>query len=97
MLLEVIPMIFFGILRIFGEKSQKSKNWKSGHIKLLRRSVGNLRRGVELCQGVRSLAVARPRCQNCTPRVRRGIALRFTPHRSNCSQREKFWIFFPKV
>ena len=53
MLLEVIPMICFGILRIFGEKLQKSKNWKSGHIGLLRCSVGNPCRGVDLCQGLR--------------------------------------------
>ena len=30
MLLGVIPMIFFGILRIFGEKSQKSKTGNMG-------------------------------------------------------------------
>ena len=65
----------FGILRTFGEKSQNSKNWKSGHIRLLRRSVGNPRRGVDLHQGVGCLAAARPRCQNGTPRVCRGIAI----------------------
>ena len=32
-------MICFGFLMIFGEKSQKSKLGKSGHIGLLRRSV----------------------------------------------------------
>ena len=43
MLLGVIPIICCGILRIFGEKLQKSKNWKSRHIGLLRRRVGNPR------------------------------------------------------
>ena len=39
MLLGVIPI--FGFLRIYGEKSQKSKlEKKSGHIGLLRRSLG---------------------------------------------------------
>ena len=46
-----------------------------GIIGLLRRSVGNLRRSVDLRQGVEYLAAARPRCQNDTPRVRHGIAL----------------------
>ena len=48
MLLGVILMICFWFLRIFGEKSQKSKLEKSGHIGLLRRSVGNRHRGVDL-------------------------------------------------
>ena len=56
-------MFYFETLRIFGEKSQKSKNWKSWQIELLRRNVGNPRHGVDLCQGVGSLIVARPRCQ----------------------------------
>ena len=63
MLLGVIPMFCFEILRIFGEKTQNSKNRKTGHIGLLRRSVGNPRRGVGLCQGVGSLSAARTRCQ----------------------------------
>ena len=67
-------MICFGILRIFGEKSQNRKNWKSGHIGLLHRNIRNPRRGVDLCQGVGCLAAARPRCQNGTPRVRHVIA-----------------------
>ena len=59
----MIPMCFFGgILRIFGEKSQNRKNWKSRHI-------GLLCRGVDLRQGVGCLASARPRCQNVTPQV----------------------------
>ena len=40
-------MFCFKILRIFGEKSQKSKNWKSGHFEFLRRSVGNPCCGVD--------------------------------------------------
>ena len=69
-------MICFGILRVFGEKSQKSKNWKSGHIGLLHRNAGNPSRGVDLRQGVGCLSAARPRCQNGTPRVRRrGVAI----------------------
>ena len=79
----MILMFYFGILRIFGEKSQKSTNWKSRHIGLLRRSVGNPRR---LRQGVGCLAAVRPRCQNGTPRVRAWSRY--------CSQREKFWILF---
>ena len=46
MLLGLIPMFCFEILRIFGEKSQKSKTWKSGYFGLLRRSIGNPRCGV---------------------------------------------------
>ena len=65
----------FGILRTFGEKLQNSKNWKSGHIGLLRRSVGNPRCGVDLCQGVGCLAAVRPRCQNGTPHVRQGAKM----------------------
>ena len=53
MLLGVIPKFCFGILRIFGEKSQKYKNWKNlGIIGLIRLSVRNPRRGVDLRQGV---------------------------------------------
>ena len=78
MLLGVIPMFCFETLRFFGEKSQKSKNWKSRHFGLLLRSVGNPRHGVDLHQGVGCLAVAMLRCQNGTPRVRRGVA---TVHR----------------
>ena len=61
-------MFCFGILRIFGEKSKKSKNWKSGHFELLCRSVGNPRHGVDLLQGMGCLTAARPRYQNGTPR-----------------------------
>ena len=67
-------MICFGILRIFGEKSQNRKNWKSGHMGLLRCSVGNPRCGVDLRQGMGCLTAARLGCQNGTPRIRRGIA-----------------------
>ena len=78
MLLGVIPIICFRILRIFGEKLQKSKNWKSGHIGLLHRSVGNPRCGVDQPQGMGCIVAARLRCQNGTPRVRHGVA---TVHR----------------
>ena len=75
MLLGEIPMFCFGILRIFVGKSQKCKNWKIwASLGLLWRSVRNPRRGVDLRQGVGYLAVARPRCQNGTPWVRRGVA-----------------------
>ena len=73
MLLRVIPMFCFGILRIFEEKLQKSKRWKFRHFGLLRRSIGNPRRGVDLRQGVGCLAAARLRCQNGTLWVRRGV------------------------
>ena len=62
-------MFCFEILRIFREKSRKSKIWKSGHFGLLRRSVG-------------CLAAARLRCQNGTPRVRHGLP---TVHREQIS------------
>ena len=68
-------MFCFEVLRIFGEKSQKNKNWKSWHIGLLRRNVGNPCRGVNLRQGVGCLAAARQRCQNGTPRVRHDVAV----------------------
>ena len=77
MLLGVIPMICFGILRIFGEKSQKGANWKSGHIVLLH-------------QGVGCLAAVRPRCQNGTPCVRHNVA---KLHRGVATvQSEKFFF-----
>ena len=40
------------ILRSFGEKSQNRKTRKSGHFRILRRSVGNPCCGVDLRQGV---------------------------------------------
>ena len=67
-------MICFGILRIFGDKLQNSKNRKFGHIGLLHHSVGNPRRGVDVCQGMGCLTAERPRCQNGTPRVRHDVA-----------------------
>ena len=57
----MIPMIYFRILRIFGEKSQKEENWKSRQNELLRRSVGNPHRGIDLHHSVGCLAAARPR------------------------------------
>ena len=48
-LLGVIPMFYFGIFRIFGRKIAKNeKPKKYGQNGLLRRSVGNPRRGVDL-------------------------------------------------
>ena len=41
-------MFCFRFLRIFGQKSQKSKRENLGKHGLLRRSVGNPRRGVAL-------------------------------------------------
>ena len=74
MLLGVIPIICFGIFRIFGEKSQKTKNLKSGQIGLLHHSVGNPRRDIDLRQGVGCRVATRLRCQNGTPRVCHGVA-----------------------
>ena len=53
-------MFCFEILRIFEEKSQKCKKQKLENLRiigLLRRSVGNPRCGVDLCQGM-----GYPRC-----------------------------------
>ena len=63
-------MICFGILRIFGEKSQKLEIWAYR----VRRSIGSPRRGVDLRQGMGCLAAVRLGCQNGTPRIRKGIA-----------------------
>ena len=53
MLLGVFSMFCFGILRILEKNSKKEESWKNlGIIGLLRRSVGNPRRGVDLRQGV---------------------------------------------
>ena len=52
MLLGVIPMFCFEFLRIFREKSQKSKRENLGKHGLLRRSVGNPRRSVALRRSV---------------------------------------------
>ena len=41
MLLGVIPMFFFEFLRIFGDKSQKSRRENLGKHRILRRSIGN--------------------------------------------------------
>ena len=89
-------MIYFGILRIFGEKLKRKKaNWKSGHIELLRRSVGNPCRDEAevpkrhpLGTPRRSKAMSRRR-----PTPQRSSA---TPWRSYYSQRAKFWILFQK-
>ena len=52
--LGVISRVSFGFWGDFGEKSQKCKKKLEnlGIIRLLRRSVGNPRSGVDLCQGV---------------------------------------------
>ena len=44
-------------------------------IRLLRRSVGNPGRGVDLAKAWDTLIAARPRCQNDTPRVLHDEAL----------------------
>ena len=62
----------FGVIWRKIAKVQKLKNL--GIIGLLRHSVGNPRRGVDLCQGVGYLSMARPRCQSGTPRVHQGVA-----------------------
>ena len=59
----------------FGGNRKNEEKWKSGHIKLLCRSVGNPRCGVDLHQGVGCLVAARLRCQNGTPRVYHDIAV----------------------
>ena len=68
-------MFCFEILRIFGEKSQKRKTKNLGKKGLVRCSVGNPRRGVDLSCSVGCLAAARPRCQNGTPLVRHNVAV----------------------
>ena len=76
MLLGLIPMFCFGILRIYGgNRKKKGKLENMGIIGLLRHSVGNPRRGVDLCQGMEYLIAARLRCQNGTPQVHHGVAL----------------------
>ena len=60
-------MFCFEILRIFGEKSQKSKLENLG-------TSGSPRCDVDLRRSVGCLAAARPRCQIGTPRVRHGVA-----------------------
>ena len=55
MLLGVIPMLCFVVLRIFGgnrKSAKKKKERKLGKHGLLRRSVGNPRRGVALRHSV---------------------------------------------
>ena len=75
MLLGVIPIFCFEFLRIFGEKSQKSKKENLGKHGPLRRSIGNPHSGVAYAAAWDALTVARPGCQNGTPRVRHDIAL----------------------
>ena len=86
MLLGVISMFCFLILSYFGEKSQKCNKMEIlGIIGLLRCSVGNPRRGVDLLQGVgyphRGKAEVPKWHPSGTPR--RSIA---APRRSYCSQ-----------
>ena len=61
-------MFCFEVLGIFGEKSQKRKEKNMGTsgsyaAAWVRRSVGNPRRGIDLCRRVGCLTTARPRCQ----------------------------------
>ena len=60
--LGVISRVSFGFWSDFGEKWQKYKLENLGTYGLLRRSVGNPCRDVDLRQGVGCLAAARPRC-----------------------------------
>ena len=66
-------MFCFGIFLRKSHKRRKLQNL--GKKGLLRHSVGNPHRGVDLCQGMGCLAAARPRCRNGTPRVRHGVAV----------------------
>ena len=75
-------MFCFGILRTLEEITKRGKLENLEKIGLIsrsvgnpRRSIGNPRRSVDLCQVVGSLAAARSRYQNGTPRIRRGIAV----------------------
>ena len=52
MLLGVIPMFCFGILEKNRKIAEVQKMENLGIIGLLRRSVGNPRRDIDLCQGV---------------------------------------------
>ena len=65
-------MIYFGILRIFGEKNAKGQKPKSRHFGPLRLNVGNPRRSVGC------LAAARPKVSKWHPSstpLRRGEGL----------------------
>ena len=76
----MILMFYFGILRIFGEKSQKSKNWKSGHIGFLRQRREPTPPTPRLGMPSRGEAEVPKWHPSGTPRS------------SYCSQRAKFWI-----
>ena len=102
-------MFCFEFLRIFGEKSQKSKRENMGKHRLLRRSVGNPRLGVALRHSV-GCPRRRVGCPHHgedgvpkwhplgTPRHSFATSQRrATPRWSYCSRREIFWIFVPKV
>ena len=80
----MIHMIYFVILRIFGEKSKKEENGKFGQNGLLHCSVGNPRCGVDLRRSVGCLVVARPRCQNWHPSGTPWCS-KVTPWRRHCS------------
>ena len=83
--LGVIPMIYFGILRIFGEKNAKEQKLESRHFEPLRRSIGNPRRDVALRRKVGCLATTRSRCPKRHPSG--------TLRRRHYSMRTNFWIF----
>ena len=80
--LEVIPMIYFGILRIFGEKNAKDQKLKSGHFEPLRCRVG-------------CLTATRLRCPKGHPSGMPWISFS-TLQCSYCSRRTSFWILFRK-
>ena len=64
--------VFFCFWLDLWKNGQKLENL--GIIGLLCCSVGNLRRGIDLSQGVGYPHRGEARCQNGTPRVRRGVA-----------------------
>ena len=81
--LGVIPMIYFGILRIFGEKNAKEQNLESGHFGPLRRSLGNPRHVIALRRGVGCLAAVRPRCPKWHPSGMLRLSLATPQHNSD--------------
>ena len=74
MLLGVIPLFFFRFWGFLEKNRKRAKKNKSWHIRILRCSVGNPHRRVDLHRTMGCLAAARSECQNGTPRVRHGIA-----------------------
>ena len=99
-------MFCFGILGIFGGNHKKRKTGKLGIYGLLRCSVGNSRRGVDLCQGMGYLCHGKAEVPKWHPlgtpwRSKAMLRQRSTPWRSTatpwhsyCSQRTNFFILF---